>query len=78
MQKKMKFEEALKRVEEIVAKLEGGETELEDSLSLYQEGIELVRFCQGKLDEVKKKVEILKKTKNGYEKEKFEAEEKDE
>lgn len=71
MQKKIKFEDALKRVEEIVLKLESGESELEDSLALYQEGIEQLKFCQQKLEEVKKKVEILKKTKDGYSKENF-------
>lgn len=75
MQKKIKFEEAMKRVEEIVAKLETGEIELEESITLYEEGIQLIKFCQGKLEEVKKKVEILKKSKDGeYIKEEFKEE----
>lgn len=54
-----KFEIALKRLEEIVARMESGDLELDKALSLFEEGVSLVRFCTGKLDEAKKKVEIL-------------------
>ena len=56
-----KFEDALKRLEEIVDKLEAGDVPLEDSLALYEEGISLFRHCSSKLEEAKKKVEILAK-----------------
>lgn len=42
---RMSFEEALKRLEEIVQQLERGELGLEESLRLYEEGEALVRYC---------------------------------
>ena len=59
--KNVKFEDALKRLEKIVEKLEGGDAALEESLSLYEEGISLFKHCSSKLEEAKKKVEILTK-----------------
>ncbi len=60
--KNIKFEEALKNLEIIVEKLEGGEIDLDESLALYEEGISLFRHCSKKLEEAKKKIEILTKT----------------
>ena len=51
--KPMKFEEALKRLEEIVNQMEQ-DADLEKSLVLFEEGIKLVRFCSSKLEEAKK------------------------
>ncbi len=62
---KEKFEEALKRLEKIVSRLEEGDISLEESLKLFEEGIRLSRFCNQKLDEAEKKVEILMKGKDG-------------
>jgi exodeoxyribonuclease VII small subunit len=59
------FEMALKRLEEIAAKLESGETELEESLSIFQEGMQLSAWCQRKLDEAQKKLKILVRSKTG-------------
>ncbi len=59
--KELKFENALNKLEKIVDVLESGESELDESLKLFEEGIELIRFCQNKLEEVKGKVEILAK-----------------
>ena len=61
----MKFEDALKKLEKIVDQLESGDVPLEDSLARYEEGVKLVRHCQKKLDQAKKKIEILVKTKDG-------------
>jgi len=63
--KKIKFEEALARIEEIARLLEEGGIGLEESLELFNEGIELSRFCTGKLEETKKKVEILARSVDG-------------
>ena len=60
-----KFEEALKKLEEIVGQLESGDVSLEASLAKYEEGVRLVRLCQKKLEVAKKKIEILVKTKDG-------------
>ena len=53
------FEKALARLESIVAKLEKGELALEEALKLFEEGINISRFCNTKLDEAERKVEIL-------------------
>lgn len=59
------FEAALKRLEEIVRKLEGGDLPLDTALELFQEGIQLSRLCNAKLDEAERRVEILLKNDSG-------------
>ena len=56
-----KFEEALKRLEQIVEKLEGGELSLEESMKQYEEGVTLSKLCARRLEEAKKKIELLMK-----------------
>ena len=53
------FEEALARLEEIVRALENGQSKLEDSLALYEEGIRLARACNEKLDGAEQKIKML-------------------
>lgn len=55
------FETALKRLEEVLGSLEHGDLALEASLAAFEEGVRLVQFCQQKLDEVEKRVELLLK-----------------
>ena len=62
---KEKFEEAMNKLEKIVAKLEKGDIPLEESLKLFEEGIRLSRFCNQKLDEAERRVEILLTDKEG-------------
>ena len=62
---KERFEDALEKLEKIVSRLEEGDIPLEESLKLFEEGIRLSRFCNQKLDEAEKRVEILLKDKNG-------------
>ncbi|MGK7345629.1 MAG: exodeoxyribonuclease VII small subunit [Candidatus Nitrospinota bacterium M3_3B_026] len=64
-EKEMKFEAALKRLEEIVGKLEDGDLELEKSIELFEEGIKMAKTCQKKLDEAEKKIEKLVKERGG-------------
>ncbi len=54
-----KFEEALKRLEEIVEDLEGGDLSLDESLAKYEEGVKLSVLCAGKLEAAKRKIEVL-------------------
>lgn len=61
----IKFEDALKRLEDIVDELERGDLPLDDSLAKYEEGIKLSVVCTKKLEAAKKKVEILVKTGEG-------------
>lgn len=65
MPQKGRFEEALNKLEKIVSKLEDGDISLEESLKLFEEGIRLSRFCNQKLEEAEKKIEILLKDKEG-------------
>jgi len=55
----MDFEKNIKRLEEIVHKLEDGELALEESLKLFEEGIKLSRECNTKLSDAEKKVKLL-------------------
>ena len=59
------FETALKRLEDIVRKLENGELSLDSALELFEEGIQLSRFCHAKLDSAERRVEILLKNNAG-------------
>ena len=61
----LKFEAALRRLEEIVQKLEKGDLPLEESLVLYEEGIRLSRHCHSKLEEAEGKIEMLMKDARG-------------
>ena len=58
----MKFEEALKRLEEIVSQLEDGELELEEAIRLFEEGVKLSLYCQQELKAADGKVQKLVQT----------------
>ncbi len=62
---KDKFEEALKRLEELVKRMEAGDLTLDESLKAFEEGIRLIRFCTRKLDETERRVEILLRDEQG-------------
>ena len=62
---KQKFEAAMEDLEKVVERLESGELSLEDSLAAFEDGIRLVKFCNQKLTEVEKKIELLMKDKEG-------------
>jgi len=55
----LSFEDAVKRLSEIVQKLERGDLPLEESLLLFEEGVGLSRASQDKLDSAQKRVEEL-------------------
>ncbi|MDI3281076.1 MAG: exodeoxyribonuclease VII small subunit [Bacillota bacterium] len=58
-ERQMDFEEALRRLEEIVETMESGELPLEEALRLFEEGMELSRLCTRRLDEVEARIEVL-------------------
>lgn len=60
-----KFDESLKKLEDIVGRLEEGDLALEESLKLFEEGIKLSRLCTKQLEEAEQKVEILLKNEEG-------------
>ncbi|MBC7370735.1 MAG: exodeoxyribonuclease VII small subunit [Bdellovibrionaceae bacterium] len=55
----MDFEKKLGRLEEIVGKMEKGDLALEDSLTLFEEGVKLSRECHQKLNDAEAKVKLL-------------------
>ena len=57
--KELSFEKALERLEEIVDLLESGEYPLEKSLTIFEEGVGLVKECNKKLEKVENSVKIL-------------------
>lgn len=56
---KPNFEQCLERIQVVVELLENGQLQLEESLQLFAEGIELVRYCQEHLAQAEHKVEML-------------------
>lgn len=71
----MTFEQALARLEKIVRELENGDTPLEESIKLFEEGVKLSGVCSSLLKEAKQKVEILIDNGQNIEKEAFSANE---
>ena len=53
------FEAALTELDGIVKKLEDGDVPLEQSLQLFERGVQLSRFCHARLEEAEKRIEIL-------------------
>ena len=59
MAKEPTFKQAIEELEKITDSLESGELELEQSLALFERGVELIKYCQDKLDSAQAKVELL-------------------
>lgn len=59
MNKNMTFESAMKRLEEIVSKLENGGESLESALKLFEEGSALASVCYGKLENAEQKMKQI-------------------
>ena len=57
--KKRKFEEALEELEECVGALEGGETDLDKALELFEKGVGLVAECRERLKEAELRLKAL-------------------
>jgi len=53
------FEAAISELDTIVKKLEEGDLPLEQSLALYERGVQLSRFCHARLEEAERRIEIL-------------------
>lgn len=60
---KMSVEEAFAQLDKIVERLESEEIPLEESFRVYQKGMELLKYCSGKIDTVEKK--MMKLNENG-------------
>ena len=55
----LSFEDALRRLEEIVRTLEKGEAPLDQSIDLYQEGDRLRRHCEARLKDAQARIEQI-------------------
>ncbi len=64
-EKKRSFEQAMARLEEIVAALDSGEAPLEESLALFEEGAKLVNQCNTQLEKAEQRVTKLTVTAEG-------------
>ena len=53
------FEAAIAELESVVKKLEEGDLPLEQSLALYERGVQLSRFCHARLEEAERRIDIL-------------------
>lgn len=62
LKKEQTLEELFRELDVVVGKLEKGETTLEESFKLYQDGMEMLKLCNDKIDEVEKKVLILEES----------------
>jgi exodeoxyribonuclease VII small subunit len=60
-----KFEVALEELEKVVEQLESGDLSLEDALAAFEKGVGLVKYCNQKLTDVEKKIELLVRDKEG-------------
>ncbi len=63
------FEEALGRLEALVARLEGGNLPLEEALLAFEEGVRLTRLCTERLEDAERRVLLLTRSPEGVERE---------
>ena len=61
----LSFEDALKRLEEIVRQLESGEAKLDDAIRLYEEGTRLRQKCTERLDAAQARIEAIRLDSDG-------------
>lgn len=59
MEKKIEFEKEMKRLEEIIAKISSNNDDLDESLSLYNEGKEIVARLNKAIEEAKEKIDKI-------------------
>lgn len=64
-EKSKSFEQALLELEKIVDALENGDISLDDSIEMFQKGMQLSKYCSNRLDEFEKKITVLVENQNG-------------
>ena len=57
--KDLTYEQAMSRLESISDLLDNGEVSLDESISFFEESMELIKYCEDKLDDLKQKIEII-------------------
>ncbi len=65
MKDKLSFEEALKQLEDITVKMESGEIPLDESIELYEKAKILIKYCEGKLENIENRIGELSRDENG-------------
>lgn len=73
--KELKFEDAMKELEEIANDLEKGDLSLEESVAKFEEGMKLSKECNDMIEKAEKKITILLKKDDKIVEENFEVEE---
>jgi exodeoxyribonuclease VII small subunit len=63
--KKVSFEKAMARLDEIVERLESGEASLDETIRLFEEGKRLGQECRRQLTAVEKKIQVIVEQENG-------------
>lgn len=71
MEKEIKFEDAMKKLEEIATELESGKLDLDESVEKFEEGMKLSKDCSKMLEEAEKKITILIQNDGEVEEENF-------
>ena len=71
----MTFESALQELENITEMLSKGDLPLQESVALFEKGMNLKKFCADKLNQAAKKIKILTEENGEYKEEDFEVEE---
>jgi len=64
-ERKLTFEQALAKLEQIVQQIEQGQVSLEESIAKYAEGTRLIRQCRGILESAEKKIQVLSQAGEG-------------
>ncbi len=57
--KKQTFESAMVELEQLVQQVEDGQISLDQAVAAYERGIDLVKFCQDKLQTIEERVKVL-------------------
>ena len=62
MEQKLPFKQSMSRLEEIIAALEKNEIELEDAVAVFEEGLQLVNYCDSQLKNLENRVQEMLNT----------------
>lgn len=65
MNESIKYEDGIKKIEEIIQKLEDGDIELEESINLYKEAFDNIKNCKELLDKTEGKIKIVQEEASG-------------
>ena len=63
MPKKESFKQSMDRLDEIIARLNQNEVELEEAITLFEEGLKLVKQCVARLKQFEQRVSVLSEVK---------------